>query len=155
MLLFVLTAYGQYLDVPQKVKDALNKKFPGAEEVSWIKKMNNYEAEFFFNDDLEAALFNEHGEWLETSTFISEDELPEKAIIDINELYEGGFINEATQVLDNKDIIYYRVSVYTDQATYYLKINNNGEIIDTLKEINSDNDYDLEIDESEFNYNKE
>ncbi len=155
IFLSVLTAYGQNTDIPEKVKDALNKKYPEAEEVSWIKKADNYEAEFFYDDELKAALFDANGQWLETSTFISEDELPGEAIYDIDETYEEGFINEAMQVTDNSGVIYYKVSVYTDKATFYLKINSEGEIIETIEEINTGDDYDLEIDESEFDYNVE
>ena len=155
LLLFVLTAYGQQFDVPQEVRIAFSKRFPEAKDISWIKKSENFEAEFFYKDDLKAALYDANGVWLQTSTAVSEEEIPEKALNEINKEYEDGFINDAAVVTDNNNNTYYNVSVYTDQAAYYLKINDKGDILETMEEINAADDYDLDIDESEFDYNEE
>lgn len=86
-------AFGQPLaadKVPANVRDAFQKKFPGADKVEWkLKTDKNYEAEFQLKDVEVAAKFDDKGKWLETETGIEQSALPKAVLAAIAKEYKG------------------------------------------------------------------
>lgn len=72
-----INAYAQ--NIPAPVKEAFNKKFPGAANVKWVKETKNkYEASFKLNKITHSAAFSDKGEWLESETVVPFNNLPAK-----------------------------------------------------------------------------
>ena len=64
---------------PTAVTTAFNQKFPNATKVKWEKEStNNYEAAFELKGEKYSANFSEKGEWLETESTFTFNQLPEK-----------------------------------------------------------------------------
>ena len=66
--------------VPQAVKSAQEKKFPGI-KVKWSKEEKDFEAEFTKDGKKMSAVFDANGTWTETETNIKVSDLP-KAVMD-------------------------------------------------------------------------
>jgi len=65
--------------VPSEVVEAFNLKFPNATNVKWEKEsVDEYEAEFKWNGGDYSANYNGKGEWLETESITTFNQLPEK-----------------------------------------------------------------------------
>jgi hypothetical protein len=64
-------------DLPAKVKNAFDQKFPGAQKVKWSnEKANEWEAEFKLSGKEYSANYNADGSWMETELEISKKEIP-------------------------------------------------------------------------------
>lgn len=81
-LLICLTSFAQ-IKVPQAVMTAFTAKFPAATHVKWSKEnKKEYESAFLQDNIQYSANFKDNGEWLETETKLTNDDLP--AIISTN-----------------------------------------------------------------------
>ena len=76
--------------VPEAVKNAFAKMFPGATNVKWGKEnAKEYEAEFKLNKQAVSANFGLDGSWVETETVIPVTDLPAAVTTAINTKYPG------------------------------------------------------------------
>ncbi len=95
-------ALGQPLpagEVPAKVRDAFQAKFPGAGKVEWkLKRDKSYEAEFKRRGAEVAAKFDAKGTWLETETAIEQSALPQEVRATIAKGYKGYKVIETQKV---------------------------------------------------------
>jgi len=65
--------------VPSEVVEAFNLKYPNATNVKWEKEsVDEYEADFKWNGGDYSANYNGKGEWLETESITTFNQLPEK-----------------------------------------------------------------------------
>ncbi|HNW74407.1 MAG: PepSY-like domain-containing protein [Bacteroidales bacterium] len=80
---------------PAAVKNAFEKKFPGATSVSWGKEnAQEWEAEFTLNGKKISANFQVDGTWVETEEPINKEELPKAVLSVIEKQYPGWAIME-------------------------------------------------------------
>ncbi len=64
-------------NTPAAVISAFNNKFPGAKEIKWDQENSHeYEAEFTWKGVKHSANFNDEGQWLETESPLSFENLP-------------------------------------------------------------------------------
>lgn len=124
-------AFGNNIEIPDNVSSAFTKKFPGAENVNWEIEFNNFKVEFTRNNKTMTALFSDEGKWVETATYINEDDLPENTLEEINWYYKNGLIISSRKAKDYKSNDFYRVTVESGDAFYFLKVDEEGDIIDT------------------------
>ncbi len=124
-------AFGNNTKVPDNVSTAFSNKFPGAEDVNWKKEFNKFEVEFTQKNETIIALFSKDGSWIETATYIDVEDLPAKTIKEIELYYEKGFISSIRKAVDFRKNNFYRVTVETGEAFYFLKVDEEGDIIDT------------------------
>lgn len=82
------------LDVPEKVKQAFNVKYPGARSVKWELNESSYEAEFKWKGKHYEAEFDAEGKWLLQSVDVSVKELPVSVKSSLDSLYAGAKIRE-------------------------------------------------------------
>ena len=124
-------AFGNDVSVPDDVSSAFTQKFPKAEVIKWEKHFNNYQVEFTQNNVAMTALFNDEGECVETATYIKKDDLPENTLEEIDMHYVNGMIISSRKAKDSKSTNFYRVTVETGEAFFFLKVDEEGDIIDT------------------------
>ena len=130
-VLISTVAFGNNIPIPDHVTSAFIEKFPGVDNVTWEKEFNNYRAEFTQKNRTMTALFTDDGRWIETATYINETDLPEKTIDEIDWYYKNGLIISSRKGKDYKSTNFYRVTVETGEAFYFLKVDEEGDIIDT------------------------
>jgi hypothetical protein len=104
-------------DVPQVVKNAFTKSYPGL-SVEWEKEKGNYEAGFKKEGQTMSATFEPNGNFLESEVNIRESELPHAALSYIKTNYKDKKIKESAKItsaggvitfeaeIDGKDVIF-------------------------------------------------
>ena len=135
--MFVLVnsfVYSQQEGVPSRVKEAFNSLYPDAEEVNYMIFNRLYEFEFFRAGILYKSIFDSSGVWVETATYISEDELPEILLQTIENKYLDGFITHSEKVGSHTKGTFYRVICETEDTLYIIHANINGNITYTEKQ---------------------
>lgn len=98
-------------EVPQAVKEAFAKKFPGAKVEHWQKENVNYEAEFDFEKAEMSANFDEKGNCLETETEIQTNDLPTAIKSYLEKNVPGKKIKEAAKITDASGKLSYEAEV--------------------------------------------
>ncbi|MGD2035259.1 MAG: hypothetical protein PVF73_09405 [Bacteroidales bacterium] len=124
-------AFGNNADIPEVIASAFSSEFPAAEDVNWKKEFSLYKADFILKNKPMTALFNHAGECVETATYIDEKELPQKALKEIDWYYNNWQIVSSRKARDSNSDHFYRVTVETGEAFYFLKVDEEGDIIDT------------------------
>jgi hypothetical protein len=124
-------AFGNNVPVPENITSAFVEKFPKAEVVNWVKEFDKYQVEFTQKNIPMTALFNKEGECVETATYIKKNELPEKTLEEIDWYYDNALIVSSKKAKDHKSTNFYRVTVETGEAFFFLKVDEEGDIIDT------------------------
>lgn len=118
--------------VPKKVADALNKKYPKANDVDWVfSETGTYTANFFEEGDIKEATFDRNGQWLETLYFLAETDLPESVDNAVKSSYPGLEYYDSVVMVEKPDGKYYLITVETDDAYQKLKIDVNGKVLKT------------------------
>ncbi len=88
---------------PAATKEAFSKKFPNATEVKWGKEEeHNYEAEFKLDGKTYSANFSDTGEWLETESPFTFNELPEKVQQSFNQAHKGAKVKAVAKIETSK-----------------------------------------------------
>lgn len=96
----------QNKNIPEPVKQAFAKKFPGT-TAKWEKENEQYEAGFTVQGTKMSALFEKDGTLLESETEIKKTDLPSAITVYLNTHYKGAAIKEAAKItLANGDIQY-------------------------------------------------
>ncbi len=98
-------------ELPNAVKEAFAKKFPGTKVEHWQKENVNYEAEFDFEKAEMSASFDEKGNCLETETEIKISELPPAVKTYLDKNMPGKKIKEASKISDAAGKITYEAEV--------------------------------------------
>ena len=97
-------ALGQPLpakEVPAKVREAFQVKFPSVDKVEWkLKSDKIYEAEFTLKDVEIAAQFDDNGKWLETETAIEQSALSKEVVATISKEFKGtGLVTDSGPIV--------------------------------------------------------
>lgn len=124
-------AFGNDVQVPDIVSSAFAQQFPQAEVINWKMDFNNYHVEFIQNSIAMTALFDQEGECVETATYIKKNDLPENTLEEIDLHYVNGMIISSRKAKDHESTNFYRVTVETGEAFFFLKVDEEGDIIDT------------------------
>lgn len=133
--------------VPENVEKAFQSRFPQAEEVEWMEGEAGYEAIFLLGDYSKSAIFNENGEWLETNTFLNEDQVPAEIIQALKTLYSGDTYTYNNFILteSNREEPTYQLSVDSEEKSISLVMDAKGNVLESY-ENNFDGDM-MEVDE--------
>lgn len=95
---------------PTNVTTAFNQKFPNATKVKWDKEnAHEYEASFEWKGEKLSANFIDTGEWLETESPISFNQLPEKVQTEFNSARKGATIKAVAKIETSKGITKFEV----------------------------------------------
>jgi hypothetical protein len=98
-------------NVPQIVKDALNKSFPTAQNETWEKENQNFEAEFKLNKEEVSALFGPEGKLIETEVDIAIGDLPTPIVNYVSKNLSGKKIKEASKITNSAGNVSFEAEV--------------------------------------------
>lgn len=123
--------------VPADVLKAFKTNFSTVATAKWEKENMNYEANFELNKVETSAIFDAHGNHLETETELVKSSLP-KPVLDalVNE-YSGYKIGETSKI-DAKGIISYEVEVEKGEHSMDLIFDKKGTLLKTVPKENKE-----------------
>jgi hypothetical protein len=98
-------------NVPQIVQDALNKSFPTAQNETWEKENQNFEAEFKLNKEEVSALFGPEGKLIETEVDIAIGDLPTPIVNYVSKNLPGKKIKEASKITNSAGNVSFEAEV--------------------------------------------
>jgi len=116
--------------IPDAVKAAFAKKYPGENDPDWFfDKNGNYEAKFKKDGIHYRADFTPQGVWVETETNIKEKELPKAIKKVIKEKYDDLKIAEIEKVESNAKGLFYDVEFKVNGTKKDVEFNASGQIL--------------------------
>lgn len=99
-------------DVPQAVTKAFELKYPGATSVKWDKEnAHEYEAEFELAGLKYSTNFSDTGEWMETESSVTFNQLPEKVQQTFNTSHKDAKVKAVAKIETSKGITNYEVEI--------------------------------------------
>jgi hypothetical protein len=107
-----LSAFAKDENVNQKVLDAFKTEFSTAREVEWSVGTDYYKATFNYNGKYVFAFYNEEGELLGLSRYLSPSDLPLALQNNLKKNYEGYWVSDLFEA--SKD----------DATNYYITLEN-------------------------------
>lgn len=130
--------------VPGIILNDFQYRFVDAQNVSWVKLANNhYGAKFSFRDLKTEAVYEEGGNWLQSTTDIPFDYLPEDAQKYCRSYHGGSKMKSIQQISSRSYGILYDVSLIEDLHNYVITFDQYGKKTD-MREID-----DIVVNESE------
>lgn len=113
--------------IPKTATTAFNQKFPNATKVKWEKESaNDYEAEFEWNGIKYSANFSEKGEWLETESPFTFNQLPEKVQTAFNTSHKGKTPKAVSKIETSKQGTIYELEISKGLKTVELFYKQDG-----------------------------
>ncbi len=108
----LLSAFAYAGNAPGAVQKAFEQKFPNATGATWDKEnTHNYEASFTWKGVKYSANFSDTGEWLETESPFSFNELPDKVQAAFNASQKGVTIKAVSKIETSKGVMKYEVEI--------------------------------------------
>ena len=115
---------------PNAVTTTFNQKFPNASNVKWDKEnAHEYEASFVWKGEKHSANFNDTGEWLETESPITFNQLPEKVQTAFNASHKVTTIKAVAKIETSKGQTQYEVEIKQGLKTVEFFYEANGSVI--------------------------
>ena len=114
-LVIAITTLGAFANdenVNQKVLDAFKTEFTTAKDVEWSVGSNYYKATFNYNGKYVFAYYNENGELLGITRYLSPSDLPLTLQNNLKKNYEGYWVSDLFEA--SKD----------DATNYYITLEN-------------------------------
>ncbi len=103
-------------DVPDKVKQSMESMYPQASKVQWEMHDGMYEAAFTVNDQKTSVVFSNQGEFSESESEITLEQLPDLAQYYVTYHLSSETIEEIEMETDAHGVITYEVE--TDGGEY-------------------------------------
>ena len=120
LLCINLTGFTQS-NTPVTVTSAFKQKFPNAKSVKWNKEnAHEYEASFELDAAKYSANFSNNGDWLETESPVSFDQLPEKVQKVFNVSHKSTAIMAVSKIETAKRITKYEIEIKEGKKTVEL-----------------------------------
>lgn len=115
---------------PMAVTTAFNQKFPNASKVKWDKEnAHEYEASFEWKGENFSANFSDTGEWLETESPISKNQLPDKVQSAFNSAHKRAKVKAVAKIETSKGITKFEVEFKQGIKTVELFYSTDGKEI--------------------------
>jgi hypothetical protein len=97
-------------NIPAAVQKAFDQKFPNTKSVKWdIENTSIYKASFKLDGTKYSVSFNESGEWLETVTMLSFEQLPTAVKKAYNSTYSVGTAESVSKIETSNGITKFRM----------------------------------------------
>ena len=112
IIISTTVAFASGEDVNKKVLEAFKTEFSSATDVEWSVGQDYYRAKFNYNEKYVFAYFNENGELLGLSQFLSPTNLPINLQTSLNKKYKNYWISDLFEVAKK------------DSTTYYITLEN-------------------------------
>lgn len=112
---------------PNAVTTTFNQKFPNASNLKWDKEnAHEYEASFEWKGEKHSANISDTGEWLETESPTTFNQLPEKVQTAFNVSHKGATIKAVAKIETSKGSTKYEVEIKQGIKTVELFYDTNG-----------------------------
>lgn len=116
--------------IPDAVKEAFAKQYPGENDPDWhLDKNGNFEAKFKQKGVHYRADYTPKGVWIETETNIKEKELPKAIKKVLKAQYDGFKISEIEKVESSKKGTFYDVEFKVNGGKQDVEFNASGQVI--------------------------
>lgn len=102
-----LSVFAGEANVNQRVLDAFKTEFTTASEVEWSVGSNYYRASFNYNGKYVFAYYNDNGELLGLTRYLSPVDLPLALQTSLKKNYEGYWISDLFEASKNDSTDYY------------------------------------------------
>lgn len=102
-----INAFANHGQVNEKVLSAFNTEFTTAKEVSWTSEEGYFKAAFNYSGKYVFAYYNEQGELLGVTRFISPTDLPILLQNSLKKNYEGYWVSDLVEIAKNDGTSYY------------------------------------------------
>jgi len=113
--IFTLSAFATEEKVAPKVLTAFQNEFNNAKEVEWTVGTAYYMASFTYNDKYVFAYYNEDGELLGLTHYISPSQLPMGLQNNLKKSYSDYWVSDLFEVVKNGTTNYYITLENADQ----------------------------------------
>jgi hypothetical protein len=120
IVLVSFTAFSFAADAPAVSKNVISsfyKQFSNAREVKWEHKSNFEKAQFVLNDMVLFAYFNNSGELIAVTRFISPSQLPLALLTSLKSDHSGYWISDLFEIHTDAGTSYYATLENADQVT--------------------------------------
>jgi hypothetical protein len=107
VLISTTSAFAGEENVATKVLNAFKTEFNTAKEVEWTVGSNYYKAAFVYNEKHVFAYYNEEGELLGLTRYLSSDDLPLNLQNNLKKSYSKYWISDLFEVAKNDGTAYY------------------------------------------------
>ncbi|MEC4048629.1 PepSY-like domain-containing protein [Flavobacterium sp. SUN046] len=115
---------------PEKVVKAFQQKFENARLVKWDKENDHeYEASFKWKGENHSANFSDTGEWLETESTITFNQLPEKVQMAFNNSHKGAVVKSVYKIETSKKTLKYEIEIKEKHDTEEFLYDSNGTLL--------------------------
>ena len=120
---------------PEPVLNSFAKKYPDSEAMEWEYFEGKHTASFFQNDDYIVSIFDVAGNWLQSTTQISEEQLPKKVKKCWKKKYKDvQFVTAILKVLERDKKPMYHISFESAENLVNLVYNHRGRIKSKFEE---------------------
>jgi len=127
-LLLGINGYAQEIEIPAKVLSTFQEKYPTAKKVEWKQLKDTFHAEYFdFYQSI--AIFSSDGLWIKTISFVSEDNLPKKAIEYIDESFDPSQIKQIQMIVKNNWVISYIIVIQDENKKITIEFLKDGTLV--------------------------
>ena len=107
VLISTTSAFAGEENVATKVLNAFKTEFSTAKEVEWTVGSNYYKAAFVYNEKHVFAYYNEEGELLGLTRYLSSDDLPLNLQKNLKKSYSKYWISDLFEVAKSDGTAYY------------------------------------------------
>jgi hypothetical protein len=128
-----LSAFANDENVNQKVLDAFKTEFSTAKEVEWSVGTNYYKATFNYNGKYVFAYYNENGELLGLTRYLSPSDLPLTLQNNLKKNYEGYWVSDLFEASKDNATNYYITLENADTKIVLKSSENNWETYSKIK----------------------
>jgi hypothetical protein len=127
--LISLTAFSFAADAPainKNVISSFNQQFTSAKDVKWNYQVKYVKAEFTMNDMVLFAYFNDNGDLLAVTRFISPNQLPLSLLSNLKKDYDAYWISDLFEIQTENGTSYYATLENADQVVVLKSDGTNG-----------------------------
>ena len=128
-----LSVFATEIKVNQQVLDAFKTEFSTAKEVEWSVAVNYYKATFNYNGKYIFAFYNETGELLAITRYISPSDLPLSLQNNLKKSYENFWVSDLFEAAKNESTNYYITLENADTKITLKSSGNNWESFSKIK----------------------
>jgi hypothetical protein len=118
IVLVSFTAFSFAADAPaisKNVVSSFNKQFSNARDIKWESQANFIKAQFTINDMVLFAYFNNNGELIAVTRFISPNQLPLELLTSLKKTNTGYWISDLFEIQTESGTAYYATLENADQ----------------------------------------
>jgi hypothetical protein len=137
LILLSIPMFAQKADLPGKVVNTFNQKFPGIKDVKWKEQKGDYKIKFDNHGVKTQVEINKDGKWKKTTSEVAFTDLPQSVQTTINSNKKAGELNSLKKVVEEGSPVIYKVEIKQGNSITKLKIDESGKVLKSVVESKS------------------